>query len=236
MKTSGLRYFGAALVVLLGIWAGLKLHLGSAERHAAVTVPAGSASPPDPNGPDGPEDPAQLQLAAPHAVIPASLPAFSLKDLGGKLTPVASWSGKSLMINFWATWCAPCRREIPLLKTLAADWAARDVAVVGIAVDYPDKVRQFAAEFKIDYPLLVGEQDALDVAAGFGMASPAFPFTVFTDRRGEVVTLFLGELHRPQAEFILSQVQNLNQDRIQLPEARRTIAEWLEKIAANHSG
>ena len=165
-------------------------------------------------------------------VIPAKLPQFSLKDLGGKLTPVSSWSGKSLMINFWATWCAPCRREIPLLKTLAADWAARDLEVIGLAVDYPDKVRQFADQFKINYPLLVGEQDALDVAASFGMASPAFPFTVFTDRRGEVVALFLGELHRPQAEFILSAVQDLNQDRIQLAEARRLIAEGLERIAA----
>jgi thiol-disulfide isomerase/thioredoxin len=230
MKTPGLRYLGAALVVLLGIWAGLKLHMASGAREAAVAVPAGSASPPDPN------DPAQLQTAPPPSVIPAKLPQFSLKDLDGKLTPVSSWSGKSLAINFWATWCAPCRREIPLLKTLAVDWAGRDFAIVGIAVDHPAKVRQFADEFKIDYPLLVGEQDALDVATAFGMASPAFPFTVFTDRRGEVVALFLGELHRPQAEFILSEVQALDRDRIQLPEARRMIAEGLEKIAAKPSG
>jgi thiol-disulfide isomerase/thioredoxin len=224
VKTAGLLPFGAALVILLGIWAGLKLHTVHAVREAGVAVPAGTASPPDPT------DPAQLQTVSPQPpVIPAKLPQFSLKDLGGRLTPVSSWSGKSLMINFWATWCAPCRREIPLLKTLAADWASRDLEVIGLAVDYPDKVRQFADEFKINYPLLVGEQDALDVAASFGMASPAFPFTVFTDRRGEVVALFLGELHRPQAEFILSAVQDLNQDRILLPEARRLIAEGLER-------
>jgi thiol-disulfide isomerase/thioredoxin len=228
MRRPGLRYFGAALVMLLGIWTGLKLHLGSKARDAGVAVPAGTGSPSEPN------DFAQLQ--PPQPVIPEKLPQFSLKDLSGKLAPVSSWSGKSLMINFWATWCGPCRREIPLLKTLASDWAARDLEIVGIAVDYPDKVRQFADEFKIAYPILVGEQDALDVAAAFGMASPAFPFTVFTDRRGEVVALFLGELHRPQAEFILSEVQDLNQDRIQLPEARRKIAEGLDRIAANHSG
>ncbi len=82
--------------------------------------------------------------AAPHPVVPARLPDFSLNDLSGKPTSITSWSGKSLMINFWATWCAPCRREIPLLKTLAADWAGRDLTVVGIAVDHADKVRQFA--------------------------------------------------------------------------------------------
>ena len=225
MKTPGLRYFGAALVILLGLWAGLKLHALQAARETGVAAPAGSASPPDPT------DPAQLQSAPPHPpVIPAKLPQFSLNDLGGKRTPVSSWGGKSLMINFWATWCAPCRREIPLLKTLAADWAGRDLEVVGLAVDYPDKVRQFADEFKINYPLLVGEQDALDVAASFGMASPAFPFTVFTDNRGEVVALFVGELHKPQAELILSEVRNLNQDRIQLPQARLVIAEGLQKL------
>ena len=120
---------------------------------------------------------------------------------------------------------------MPLLKALAAEWAGRNLTVVGIAVDTPDKVREFAARFKIDYPLLVGEQDALDVAAQFGMASAVFPFTVFTDQRGEVVTLFVGELHRPQADFILSQLQNLNQNRIQLPEARRAIAEGLSAMA-----
>jgi thiol-disulfide isomerase/thioredoxin len=230
MNTPGLRYVGAALLVLVGIWAGLKFHTVRTVHDAGVAVPAGVASTPDPR------DDAEAQAAAPQPVIPANLPQFALKDLGGKLTPVSSWRGKSLVINFWATWCAPCRREIPLLKTLAADWAGRQLEVVGIAVDYPDKVRQFAAQFKIDYPVLVGDQDAMDVAAGFGMSSPGFPFTVFTDRRGEVVALYLGELHRQQADLILSEVQNLNEDRVQLPQARRTIAEGLERMAAKHEG
>jgi len=228
MNTPGLRYVGAALLVLVGIWAGLKFHTVRTVPGAGVAVPAGVASAPDPT------DNAESQAAAPAPVIPASLPQFSLKDLAGKLTPVSSWRGKSLVINFWATWCAPCRREIPLLKTLAADWAGRELEVIGIAVDYPDKVRQFAAQFKIDYPVLVGEQDAMDVAAGFGMSSPGFPFTVFTDRRGEVVALFLGELHRPQVDLILAEVQNLNEDRVQLPQARRTIIQGLERMAAKH--
>ncbi len=108
--------------------------------------------------------------------------------------------------------------------------------MVGIAVDYRDKVQDFAREFKIDYPLLIGEQDALDVAAKFGMDSPAFPFTVFTDRRGEVVALFVGELHRPQADLILSVVQTLNQDLVQLPEAKRSIADGLAAILNNRAG
>jgi thiol-disulfide isomerase/thioredoxin len=229
MKTSGLRYLMGASVVLLGIWAGLKFHSVHRVSEATVVVPAGVASAPDPN------ENAAMEAAA-HPVVPARLPDFSLTDMSGKSTSIAAWSGRSLVINFWATWCAPCRREIPLLKTLSADWAGRDLTVIGVAVDYADKVRQFAEQFKIDYPVLIGEQDALEVAAKFGMASPAFPFTVFTDRRGEVVALFVGELHRPQADFILSEVQSLNQQRIALPEARRAIAAGLEAMAAKKAG
>lgn len=230
MKSSGLRYLAGTLVVLLGMWAGLKFRAAREISAPAVAVPAGIASAADS------KDSAAVEGAAPHPVIPAQLPDFSLSDLSGKPTSIAAWRGKSLVINFWATWCAPCRREIPLLKTVAADWAGRDLEVVGIAVDYADKVRQFTGQFKIDYPVLIGEQDALDIAAKFGMDSPALPFTVFTDRRGEVVALFVGELHRPQANLILSEVQNLNQERIQLPEARRAIAEGLEGMAGKNTG
>lgn len=229
MKNSGMRYLAGALVVLLGIWAGLKFHSVHRVSEVIVAVPAGVASAPDP------KENAAMEAAA-HPVVPARLPDFSLTDLSGKSTSIAAWSGKSLVINFWATWCAPCRREIPLLKTLSADWAGRDLRVIGVAVDYADKVRQFAEQFKIDYPVLIGEQDALEVAAKFGMASPAFPFTVFTDQRGEVVALFVGELHRPQADFILSEVQNLNEERVALPEARRAIAAGLEAMAAKKAG
>jgi len=231
MNTPGLRLLGAALVALLGIWAGLKAYsVRRAHEVHAVAVPAGMASAPSPS------DSSASEAAAPHPIVPARLPDFSLNDLTGKSISISAWSGKSLVINFWATWCAPCRREIPLLKTIAAEWAGRDLEVVGIAVDHRDKVKDFAGQFKIDYPVLIGDQDALDIAAKFGMAAPAFPFTVFTDRRGQVVALFVGELHRPQVDFILSEVQDLNQDRIQLPEARRAIAEGLQALAEKHAG
>jgi hypothetical protein len=108
--------------------------------------------------------------------------------------------------------------------------------VLGIAVDHRDQVASYARQLKIGYPLLIGEQDALDVASSLGFDSPVFPFTVFTDRRGEVVALFVGELHQPQAALILSVVQNLNQGRIALQEARRSIADGLQKLRPSKSG
>jgi thiol-disulfide isomerase/thioredoxin len=159
-----------------------------------------------------------------------------LRDRDGKAMPITAWSGKALVINFWATWCAPCRREIPLLESLYAEWGERNVEVVGIAVDYREKVAAFARQLKIPYPIMVGEQDALDVAAQFGVDSPVFPFTVFTDQRGEIVALFVGELHRPQADLILDMVHKLDADQVKLAEARRSIAAGLQAMAPPHPG
>jgi thiol-disulfide isomerase/thioredoxin len=246
MNTSIPRITGAAALVVLGIWAGAKVYStrGAALKpHGVVPVPAGEASAPNPSdlahadaAPEGAApDGGLLPGALPASKIPDRLPQFTLADRAGKATSIASFGGKSLIINFWATWCAPCRSEIPLLETLHSEWAGREVSVVGIAVDYRDKVLEFADRFKIGYPLLIGEQDALDAAAAFGVESPVFPFTVFTDRRGEVVALYIGELHRPQAELILSEVQNLNKDLVELPAARRAIAEGLRALTAKNA-
>jgi thiol-disulfide isomerase/thioredoxin len=193
-----------------------------------VPVPAGEASAPlstDQNSPNDADFPTP-------AKVPDAMPTFSLADLDGKATTLARWRGKSLMINFWATWCAPCRREIPLLQALHSEKGGDSFDIVGIAVDYADKVRTFRDQFKISYPLLVGEQDALDLVSAVGIKQPAFPFTVFTDRRGQIVTLYLGELKRPEAEAILAVVADVNQDRLALPAARTLID---ERIAALHA-
>jgi thiol-disulfide isomerase/thioredoxin len=226
------RGAGVLLVMLVSIWAGFRVY-SSRTPHppaAAIRVPAGEASLPSPSDIDSGAD------TLPRPKIPESLPDFTLADRSGKPTSIRTWRGKSLILNFWATWCAPCRREIPLLLSLHRDWPARNFEVVGVAVDHADKVLTYANELKIAYPLLIGEQDALDVVTQLGVESPVFPFTVFTDQRGEVVTLFLGELHRPQVDLILGVVQNLNADRTSLPAARRAIADGLQELRSKNRG
>ena len=243
MKVQALQLAGGSLLVLFGLWAGLRVYQSHTPKRATaplaplagVRVPAGVASAPTPSDFDAPFDSAVGTAVAPGESaplkIPERLPEFSLGGRTGKPTPITTWRGKSLIINFWATWCAPCRHEIPLLQSIRREWLDRNVEVVGIAVDYRDKVVAYADELKISYPLLIGEDDALDVARALGVDSPAFPFTVFTDQRGEVVALYVGELHKVQVDLILSVVQSLDQNRVQLPEARHTIAEGLRSLS-----
>ena len=229
MTTTALRLAGAALLaifaILAGAWVRSIHHAAPAAR--GIPVPAGQASAPNPSDLAHSSDLAQSSDLASQVKIPDTLPQFSLGDRTGKATSIQTFAGKSLIINFWATWCAPCQREIPLLQALQSEWAPQGVTVVGVAVDFRDKVLEFADRFKIRYPLLIGEQDALDAAAALGVDSPVFPFTVFTDRHGQVVALYIGELHRPQADLILSQVTKLNQNLTNLADARRAIAQEL---------
>src|SRR5262245_64096994 len=176
------------------------------------------------------------QLAAPVAqvatqpaheeesgAIPAKLPDFTLGDLEGKPTSILSWPGKSMIVNFWATWCAPCRREIPLLRELQKQHGAEGFQIVGVAVDIREDVVKYAQEIGIDYPVLIGEQDGLDAVNKFGQGSLGFPFTVFTDNQHRIVVFHLGEIHKAEAEILLGVVDRVNRGEL-TPAAERGVA------------
>jgi thiol-disulfide isomerase/thioredoxin len=166
--------------------------------------------------------------------IPTDVPNISLANGDGVKHALSEWKGRPLLINFWATWCGPCRREIPLLKTLRHEHAADGVEVVGIAVDFRDAVQDYARKMGIDYPVLIGEQDGLDAIAAFGMDT-VFPFTVFADRRGRIVTLKIGELHADEGRFILDEVKAIDQGRIELVAAKKEIADGVAALAAKRA-
>ena len=155
--------------------------------------------------------------------IPIRRPDFALKDLDGRSRPISDWDGKALVINFWATWCAPCRREIPLLNRIAHDYLAQGVTVIGVAVDFADDVRAFSKDFPIRYPLLIGEEDGLETARAFGVQTMAFPFTAFTDSQGRMLALHMGELHAAEAQAILSVVARVDAGALTPVEARSEI-------------
>ena len=156
----------------------------------------------------------------PAAVIPERRPEITLADRHGKPRALSEWNGKPQVINFWATWCAPCRREIPTPNALAKDGAWPEIALIGIAIDFREDVLGYLESTPIDYTVLIGEQDGLDAARAFGVESLGLPFTAFVDASGRIVTIHVGEFHCPQADAILSIVRAVDAGQIDLEAAQ----------------
>ena len=171
--------------------------------------------------------------AAPTA-IPEEVPDVTLADLKGKRHALREGSGHARLFNFWATWCEPCRREIPLLNTLQQDHGAEGLEIVGIAVDMRDSVLKFLRKTPMHYTLLVGEDDGFEAAQKFGMAL-ALPFSVFADEQNRIVAVKLGELHREEAAAILANMRALRAGTTTLAAAREDIAQALKALAIDRA-
>lgn len=131
------------------------------------------------------------------------LPSFALSDLSGDIHRPSEWRGQIVVMNFWATWCAPCREEIPMLIEAQTELADQGVQIVGLAVDRKQAVEQFAKQFGINYPVLVGMAEVVQLqdALGGGMG---LPFTVIVDRQGRIRARVLGKMDREQLNKLLA--------------------------------
>jgi thiol-disulfide isomerase/thioredoxin len=136
----------------------------------------------------------------------ASLASATYRDLSGTPHALAEWRESALVVNFWATWCEPCREEIPLLIGLRQKYGPKSVEIVGIGIDRVDKMRLFAKEFKIPYPLLVGEPGGVELMSALGNNGGALPFTVVRDARGSIRFRRLGRLRPGDLEPILESI------------------------------
>jgi thiol-disulfide isomerase/thioredoxin len=129
-----------------------------------------------------------------------------LPDLQGRQQALSQWRGKVLVVNFWATWCAPCRQEMPEFVDVQAHDGPKGLQFVGIAVDDPDKVRTFAKELKLNYPALIGGYGAIELSKTLGNDLAALPFTIVVDRQGRVAHTQLGPLKRATLDGLLARL------------------------------
>ena len=136
----------------------------------------------------------------------AALAGLALPDPDGKEQRLDQWRGKVLVVNFWATWCAPCREEMPEFIKAQNEHGGKGLQFVGIAVDQADKVQQFAKEIGLNYPTLIGGFGAMELSKTLGNDKMALPFTVVVGRDGKVVHTQLGELKPAKLQSIVTQL------------------------------
>lgn len=137
----------------------------------------------------------------------AELQAIPLTGLDGEASVLGDWRGQILIVNLWAPWCLPCRREIPTLIEIQREYADRGVRVLGIAFDGVEQVRRFAREYGIDYPLFLAGNAVPMYNAALGNSSSALPYTAILGRDLRISARHTGEVSRAQLEAWLAALE-----------------------------
>ncbi len=172
-KTKILINLALALIVVIGVW--FTLQNRPASTQAPVTV----------------------------QTLPEQLPSFALKDTEGTDRDSSEWKGKILIVNFWATWCPPCLEEMPLLIEFQGQYSSRGVQVVGVAVDNLQQVKDFMDVYGINFPVLVGSDDAIALAQRMGNRISSLPYTAIFDKDGRTLYAQPGKITRETLEKAL---------------------------------
>lgn len=153
-----------------------------------------------------------LPLAAPAAELPSSAPLFAATAVDTDNRPVAleSLRGKPLVVNFWARWCGPCRKEIPDLVEMNAKYRGKGLVIVGLAIEDADAreaVRDFAKAYEVDYSILLASVGkGVELMKALGNDKAGLPFTVVIDRNGKMVAKKLGAMSKAEMEAAIKQV------------------------------
>jgi len=136
-----------------------------------------------------------------------------LANLTGEITPISKWQGKILIINFWATWCPPCLKEIPDFIALQNEYADKNLQFIGIAIDTPELVSDYLAFVDINYPILMAEVEGQQLAKQLGNVVNAVPFTLIVNTNNEVIFRHPGELSKTKIRQIIDPL--MPQERVQ---------------------
>jgi thiol-disulfide isomerase/thioredoxin len=147
--------------------------------------------------------PAPVIPTPPVAEVPEQLPSFILKDIEGKTRNSSDWNGKILIVNYWATWCPPCREEMPALIELQNKYGPQGIQVIGIAVDNLDDVREFMNSYGVNFPVVVGGDDAIELGRRMGNRIAALPYTAIFDRSGKTLYAQPGKITLESLEQVV---------------------------------
>ena len=145
---------------------------------------------------------------------------FELIDLNNVMTSSSKWNGQYKLINFWATWCAPCRREIPLLNNTQKEYQDMSVQIIGIAVDVLDDVIAYSEETPFEYPVLVGEEEAIAIAENANIEFIGLPFTMLVDDQNEIIKTHLGEIKEHHIDMLTEVIRGMQRGKISVEEAK----------------
>ena len=137
---------------------------------------------------------------AAQAMMKRAAPEFNLPDMEEVMHNSHEWDGKVVFINFWATWCPPCVKETPTFVELQEQYLESGVQFIGIAIDKKSAVQEFMDTYGVTYPMLIGEDNAIQVAKDYGDRFGALPYTVVINRQGQIHFIQRGEMTREMAE------------------------------------
>ena len=150
------------------------------------------------------QNPPQAQYQN-NPAIGLQRPEFAAADLDGKLRNIKEWDGKLIFLNFWATWCPPCLKEIPDFIELQEEYGSQGFQIIGIAIDDEEAVRNYVSEVGMNYPTMVLESEGVGLAKRFGNGAGILPYTVIIKRDGEISNTITGELSKIRAKELMKE-------------------------------
>ena len=141
-----------------------------------------------------------------NPIIGQIRPEFAMMDIEGNIRNIKDWDGQIVLLNFWATWCPPCLREIPDFIEVQHELAEHDFQIIGVAVDNEADVRDFVHEMAMNYPVMAGEMEAIELSQRYGNSIGGLPFSAIIDKNGKITHTITGELSKDRLKSILKQL------------------------------
>ena len=182
MKASKLIYSLAVAVTAVALGIGIVTHWPASNGQRGETgLPAQSQSP----------------------MLSQARPDFTMPDLSGTQRHIKEWDGKVLAVNFWATWCEPCKQEIADFNTLQKQYGNKGFQFIGVALDDLDAVQTYLKSSTISYPVLIGEDQAMTVASQYGDDEGVVPYTAFINRKGQIAYIQYGAMSQELARQVI---------------------------------